>query len=405
MFPTRGAAGALAGIAMLGGTLVLAWQPAEATSTPERCTAVEIYDYGSGPSRLVRADLPSGVTNPPVTLPYRVNAIGYSVGQNRIYGVVTGHPGSGHILAIDLDSITPTDLGPVHVVGRSRLPPAVLADATAGVIRGDVLYLRRGIALYAVDIRPGDPNFLHLLAVTPLWPARSALGVDDIAADPVTGLLYGVSVDHWRAKVVSIDPARGWVREVPAPDLPPATSYGSVVIGADHVLYAIGNQVHGRSRLYRVTLGENGSVTEIGSWPPVKNSDAAGCLSTPAPPISPPPSTPAPPVSPAPPAITPGVTAPPPVTTPASVPTPLPAAPGAVVPAAPSVVPSTTPTTPSSQTAVNRTPFRRSRPTNVVAASGNTEAAEVKKQRRWGLAVLLVVVAAGAGVRALNRHR
>ncbi|HEY0697973.1 MAG TPA: hypothetical protein VGD43_09200 [Micromonospora sp.] len=351
-----------------------------------------------GPSTLLRVTLPSGTAVPVRKLDHHVNAIGYAVGQHRVYGIATRTgllPIGRKTQVVTLDAEgRMVELGPVRGTGPVPVPADGLADATAGAVAGARLHLRDGGSLYTVDVNPASPSYLGILRRVRLFPAHPARTVDDFAANPTDGLLYGVASTHG-GQIVRIDPTTGRVRTVPAPrGLPNGSRYGSVVLDG-RTLYVTNNRVGHHSRLYRLALDGSGTVTELATGPASATSDAAGCLTVAAPPApspspSPAPSTPPPPVPPRPPA--PATRRPTPSTRPTS-----PAAPTPSRSTAAGIVPVATTGPPSAEI---------TRPDRALPVPVDAEDTGTRTKRRWVLVLLLVVLGAslagatgGAGTR------
>ncbi|WP_253773941.1 DUF6923 family protein [Goodfellowiella coeruleoviolacea] len=414
-----GVGAALATI-VLGPALTASSAPA-AVQADAGCVIVQVQNKAPvKTSTVVRVELPGGRTTPLGERGYHLNAIGYASGQDLVYGMADhyrGRPfwGGAHVVTIDRDGRM-ADLGPLRHTG-AHPPPHALPTAVAGTIVGNQWYVRKGVELYTVDVDPHSPAYLGVARVTRLRPASLAGLVGDVDVDPADGLLYGVTNAHdGSGEVVSIDPGTGAVRVVPGTRLPPSSTFGAVVVGPDRALYVTANLTGGHSRLYRVERGGAGSVTRISSGPALVSSDAAGCLTTPAappepePPTSVPPSPP-PPASPppsAPPPSGPPSTAPPdgapPVgttpVTPPPVPVPPPSSPGPVpsspVPTSSSPVP-TTSSPPAART------LSRPESEEIVEVAAGENRTEVK--RRWALALLVVLLGAGAAAGRLRRGR
>jgi hypothetical protein len=364
-----------------------------ATAEPGACVALEVQtaEGGGDVSTLTSVDLSTGRTRPVRTLDFMVNAIGYTRGQDVVYGIAL-HDLSGlfgahdHLVHIERDGTT-GDLG--EVVG----PHWTLTDPTAGVVIGSTLYVRAGDLLYEIDVDPSSTSFRHVVRSVRLAPAWLADTVDDFDLNPADGLLYGVSTVDGDAggTVVSIDPDTGTVREVRSPPgLPAHTSYGSVTLD-NTVLYATANDVAGRSRLYRVPLG-GGSVTELTSGPPARITDAAGCLPPrlgPTPTSAPPPGTNAP-------------ATPPPLSAPPAAGQALPPVHHPTAPTSATGT-STTPTSSTAQPAAPPTtsPPGASKPHAIRSAAGRDQSdAQLVQQRRWALALLVIIIGGAAAARA-----
>lgn len=347
------------------------------------CVAIQVEADHHGPSTVYRVDLPSGSSEVLGTLDARVNAIGYSAAQDRVYGV----DDDGGIVVLDRTG---------HPVARSSGHPGFLKHATAGAVVRDELVVRVGHLLHWVDIDPASDRYLKVVRQAWLWPPQHALNVDDFDLNPANGLLYGVATfPYGHAYVVAIDPDTGRVDRVPGTGtLPPTHGYGAVVMGRDGALYVTSNREDGHSVLYRVALDGSEAVTEITARPARRSIDAAGCLTIP--PVVDPPDPTVPPTT-------------PPTVPPSSPPTTVPAAPPGAAPTSPP--PTTTTTSPAPPTTSleapppppsPRDPLRRPEPRAELASDGNRI---VRDQRRWGLTAIILILGAGAVARAHARHR
>jgi hypothetical protein len=343
------------------------------------CDAFEVYTpKHDSSSTVVRLALPGGTANEIRDFGNELNAIGYSAGQNLLYGVST----RSHVVTIDPGGAV-VDRGKVHDVG----------DATAGAVSGSTLFLRDGSRLLSLDINPSSPTFLKVVHTK--WLSWFA-DVDDFDFGS-DALLYGVTSN---GTVVSIDPLHGKVRTVAKPKVLPHGTYGAILMAPGRILYAINNRVGGTSRLYRIPLAAPETTTQVASFAAADTTDAAGCLppppviEPPAPPSSPPPSPPPPPPpppSPAPVPAPPRSPAPPrtPVTT-TTTPPPPPAR--LQAPAPPAI-------SPPPRTTTRKGPPPLPQP---VAAPVRPD---TEKKRRWALTTLILVLGAGAAIAATVRNR
>ncbi|GAA3859043.1 hypothetical protein GCM10022243_25960 [Saccharothrix violaceirubra] len=348
------------------------------------CVSIHVAADEDGPSTVFRVELPAGVARPLGVLPVRVTALGYSAAQDRLYGVTE----AGRFVVLDRNG---------HLLETRRSPEFRLRAVQSGAVVGDRFLVRSGSHLMAVDVDPASPDYLTVVDDTHLSPL--GYSVDDFDLNPADGLLYGVSTSSDGARVVTLDPVSGSVREVPGTgDLPGGDGYGAVVFGRDNALYATNNRTGGRSTLWRIALDGSGGTVPLAYGGPLHTIDASGCLSVPPVPEEPPPS---PPPSPTPVPPVPGVPAPenpPPVpaeptsTVPPTSPTPTP-----VPPSSAAAPPADSPEPPTSREI--RVPEERA------AAAESGSARLVRDQRRWSLAVVILVLAAGAMARASARRR
>ncbi|MCS7483933.1 DUF6923 family protein [Umezawaea endophytica] len=365
------------------------------------CVVLQVEAVSAnGPSTLYAVELPSGTATPVAVLDERLNALAYSAERDVYYGISP----EGRVIEVDRQGTT-TDVG--------RVPHPGLAHAVAGAIHGDHFYLRADGAVYIVDVNPASPDFLGLVQARVLWPFDVFLSVDDFDYNPADGLLYGVATRVFgHPEVVTIDPYTGHVHPLGHPPrLPDGPGYGAAVLGPDGALYASNNDEGGQSTLYRVPLDGAGEVTRLAERPAARTIDSAGCHvspPTPEPPAptttTPPPTTTVPPTTTtvlpttprqtSPQQTTPQQTTPRPTTTSADSPPTTTTAPEAQAAAAPNAPPPiTTASPPTPPQAKPRPVFEVDRPVEevVVLADRGTET-----KRRWSLAVLLLVIGAGA---------
>jgi hypothetical protein len=329
-------------------------------------------------STVDRVELPAVAATRLGVLPYQLNALGYAPAQDLAYGMTDG----GDVVTVDRRGRT-SDLGPVRGAERPDF-----AGATSGAIAGNIWYVMRAGILSTVDVKPGGTDYLRLRGTFPAHPWVLASQVDDFDFDPVRRLLYGVAATPGGGVVVSLDPGTGLVQPLPGPRLPPSTAFGAVTLAPDGALFVTANDIGGRSRTYRVL--RQGPATELATGPPLAGADAGGCLPALAPPPDPPPAVSTPPTTPPPAPPLPPLPAPPPPTT-----TP---PPQAVIPARPPVfaTSSRAPRTPSSTR--HMVPSTKKPPD-----ATDARARETQTQRRWAIAVLVLVLGASIVARRIGR--
>lgn len=245
--------------------------PAQGHAAAAGCDVLHVHaPPGETVSTVASVRLPGGSPRTLGALPYRVDAIGYSDAQQLGYGV--GRRGAGPARAVTVDRYgRARDLGRIGPSGAAPIPAA-----TAGAVSGTTWYLGAAGSLYTVDINPGSRSYLRVQRVRELRPKRLA-AVDDFAVDPASGRLYGVALST-RGDViaVSVDPASGRVRPEPRVQLPSTASVGSVVLAADRTLFASVQRAGGPGQWYRVQ--RTGGVSVAGTVPAAAGTDAAGCL-------------------------------------------------------------------------------------------------------------------------------
>ncbi|MFI0470387.1 DUF6923 family protein [Saccharopolyspora sp. 5N102] len=353
------------------------------------CTVLQVRNSGPGwTSALYRVSLPAAESIRIGGLDHRLNALGYVRSQGLVYGMAASgpFPDGAHVVTLDRSGRT-HDLGPVRA-GRVDTPWYPLAAPTAGAVKGNRWYVRQGSYLYAVDVDPTRPTYLSVLATTAIRSPHWPFGFGDFDVDPVDGELYGVSMTHrGTAAVARLDPVSGRVTELAdAPGLPPST-YGSVAIGPDRALYVTADEAGG---LYRVD--RDGSVAKLAALPPMRGSDATGCLARVPSPQPPPPPPPPQPTTTPPPSTTASTTPSTRLPTPSprsAPPSRRPAPPSRTVPPPPPLLP---PSLPEPGGYAPTTPER----------GGGTVGHDTKEKRRWALAALLLLIGGSAAVRRLR---
>ncbi|MFJ7218573.1 DUF6923 family protein [Amycolatopsis sp. NPDC098790] len=403
-----GAAAAVSAVLAATGWLAPSRQPA--AQEPRGCTILQAENERDGaPTTLRLLSLPDGTTKRLTQAGYWINAMGYSASQDVVYGVADGtrrgrYDHGAHAVRIDASGEV-TDLGVVGRAGAQRPVWSQVTGATAGAIAGNRWYVRQDSDLYTVDVDPASADYVRVTHRTPLRPVSLAVGVDDFAYDPASGLLYGVSTTSLGdSSVVTVNPATGKVVVVPDLRFPRGGAYGSVVLTPD-VIYATANRAGRRSVTYELPRDGSGPAVEVSTGPALVSGDAAGCFVEPPPPPPPttssetptPTTTPPPSTSSTPPPEPPPPSQPPPVEQPAVVaPTPTPTPEAAPVPA-PKVVEPPPPSAPPSKKRVQPT----EEPEPVVQDTG----VRTQEKRRWGLTALILVLGGGAAMAHGRRHR
>ncbi|WP_328993138.1 hypothetical protein OG394_02460 [Kribbella sp. NBC_01245] len=415
--------------------LSLAWVvPASGAGSAGACVILQAQTSWHA-TTLRRIDVSSGRTVVQASLGFPVNAIGYAREQDLSYGIanIRHRP---HLVTIDGRGVA-VDLGAIRKHGPFQ--------PTAGAVSGHRLYLRDGHRLFAIDINPRSRSFRAVVAMTWLSPGFLAHSVDDFAADPASGWLYGVTtLGFGPAQVVRIDPSSGKVRAVASfPELPRRHSYSSAVFGGRDRLYVVHTAAGERSRLFSIRLDGSRVVTELASWSSARGGDASGCLRPAAPPPPPPPPptpTPRPTPTPSPtPTASPTATSTPrptvtarPTATPTATPQPTPTAQPTVRPTMPppsASLPPVSPTRVPPQLPLPRrptptatgTPSTTPTPSNTPTASpswtatydalaAKDDAANppdhlVRTQRRWSMALILMIFLSGATAMRIRRRR
>ena len=391
---------------------------------PGGCTVLQAENERDGaPTTLRLLSLPGGGTKRVTEAGYWINAMGYSAGQDVVYGVAdgtrTGRYHGAHAVRID-SAGTVTDLGVLGRAGAEKPVWSPITGATAGAIDGDRWYVRQGSDLYTVDIDPAGRDYARVVHRTALRPVSLAVGVDDFAFDPADGLLYGVSAtSRGGSSVVTLDPSSGKVAVVPGLRFPEGGAYGSVVL-ASGAVYATANHDGQRSVTYRLPRDGSGRATEVATGPSLVSGDAAGCFAeAPSPPpttppgqSSPPPTTPPGQSSPPPTLPEPSPKPPPRTEQPPAPPAPEPSPPPppveqpVVLPPSPSPAPAPAPVvTPTPAPPEPPATTHRARPQKETEPVVQDTGRRTEEKRRWGLAALLLVLGGGAAIAHGRRHR
>ncbi|MEV4147406.1 hypothetical protein AB0J40_27320 [Amycolatopsis sp. NPDC049691] len=376
----------------------------------DTCTILQAENEREGaPTTLRLLSLPDGTTKRLTQAGYWINAMGYSAAQGVVYGVADGtrqgrYDHGAHAVRIDASGAV-TDLGVVGRAGARRPVWSQVTGATAGAIDGNRWYVRQDSDLYTVDIDPASADYVRVVRRTALRPVSLAVGVDDFAYDPASGLLYGVSTtSRGDGSVVTLDPATGKVAVVPGLRFPRGGAYGSVVLAPD-AIYATANRDGHRSVTYGLPRDGSGPAVELSTGPALVSGDAAGCFAEQAPPPTTSSASPTPTTTPSPPPSSsstpspepPPPSQPPPVEQPAAVaPAPTPT-PTTVATTAPKAVELPPPPPPSSK--------RHAQPTEKPEPVVQDTGVRTQEKRRWGLTALILVLGSGAAVAHVRRHR
>src|SRR5689334_23254219 len=189
-----GAAAAVSAVLAATGWLAPSRHPA-AAQEPSGCTILQAENERDGaPTTLRLLSLPGGTTKRLTQAGYWINAMGYSASQGVVYGVADGtrrgrYDHGSHAVRIDASGSV-TDLGVVGRAGAQRPVWSQVTGATAGAIAGNRWYVRQDSDLYTVDIDPASADYVRVVHRTALRPVSLAVGVDDFAYDPASGLLY-----------------------------------------------------------------------------------------------------------------------------------------------------------------------------------------------------------------------
>ncbi|GAA4427248.1 hypothetical protein GCM10023169_26970 [Georgenia halophila] len=205
----------------------------------------------------------------------RVNAIGYSMVDDRVYGIdltaTSPVERTGYVVVIGADGaaqrIGPVDgLAGAGFVNTGDVSPDGTLYATAG---------SGGTTIWAIDVDPNSPDFLTMSTVTRKDTDGDAGGTDigsDWAFGP-DGVLYSIRND---GSLVTVDPATGEVDLVgPIDGL--SGGGGAQFFDGEGFMYVYGSGV-----LYRADLDAL-EATEFGTGPSVTEADGARCPLAPLP--------------------------------------------------------------------------------------------------------------------------
>ncbi|WP_053956604.1 DUF7507 domain-containing protein [Inediibacterium massiliense] len=190
----------------------------------------------------------------------QINAIGYNVLDNMIYGI---EDGSNNLIRVAEDGSI-TNFGPI-----TGLPAGVVY--TTGDIDDQgrmYAYANGSTTFYEIDVNQNSPTFGQVINTIPI----ASTPIADWSWNPIDGQLYGVTNT---GIVVRVDPTTGTVTNLTTVGLPGGSFYGATFQDADGYLYAISNFI---GRLYRITISGNNAVGEEFSQAiPTSGNDGAAC--------------------------------------------------------------------------------------------------------------------------------
>ncbi|WP_424184622.1 DUF6923 family protein [Actinokineospora sp. G85] len=409
---------AVAAAAVLTGTTLLTSDPAGpaevavAAPTPAACVFYRVHSNGHDLSTLVSVDLATGQTARLRTLNQRVDALAYARG--RLHAIAS----SG------IEGIyVPPRLVTLDTAGNTVASKPITGTLLAGrLARGGAVIDDRFVVIAATKLFGINLDTGVIETRVPLSSPLDGLLVDDLAYRPADGMLYGAtSLAGGPGKIIRVNPRTGAVSSAGLGELPPSSSYGSIVLGTDGALYPISNNTARAARVYRVPVAAGAKPTDTGiTLNPSSSTDASECVPhpSPPPPTTPPEPTPAPPPAPTPaptpepapaPAPAPPAPQPPPAAAPPALPAPpaaqpvVPAPIGAPLPPVPAPPPPPAPTPPAAAPRRDWSPPSRvEQPTPKALARDATE-----KKRRWGVATVVLLLGAGAAASSARagRHR
>ncbi|WP_373601493.1 DUF6923 family protein, partial [Paraclostridium bifermentans] len=203
-----------------------------------------------GNSQFVKINLVTGtatVINPDIG--FAVNAIGYNVLDNMIYGIIT-QGNVGNVVRIAEDGTT-TDMGTV-----TNLPAAGYFIGSFDNAGHLFVYISNQANYYVIDLDQNSPYFGQLVdptggAFTPTAsgkPIINPISIADWAYNVLDGQLY--ALENSTFTIQTIDPLTGIVTPVPTVGVLP-TSAGASFMDGTGTLYEIYNPT---GDIYRVTF-------------------------------------------------------------------------------------------------------------------------------------------------------
>ncbi|AOR23341.1 DUF7507 domain-containing protein [Clostridium taeniosporum] len=228
-------------------------------------------------STLLKLNLVTGevdVLNPDIGM--NINAIGYNVLDNLIYGIENT---TTNLVILDSTGTTSV-LGPVP---NLPLLPSPFYN-TGTIDNNGHLYIKSSTDpnYYVVDVNSSSPTFGQL--VDPLngfvldtapygTPINPNMLVADWTVSSVDGNLYGV--ENTSGNVVSLNPLTGVVTVLTTSGIP-IGAYGAVYSINDQYIYATNNTT---GVIYRIEInGDNATGIVFSSDVPSNNNDGAACL-------------------------------------------------------------------------------------------------------------------------------
>ncbi|MGJ0909504.1 DUF6923 family protein, partial [Clostridium botulinum] len=234
----------------------------------------------------VRINLVTGqVTTVNPDMGVRINAIGYNILDDMIYGIENT---TNNLLRVAEDGSV-TNFGPI-----TNLPlPVAPGSYNVGTIddQGHMFIFQQFQGIYyVVDVNQNSPTFGQLLDPTAgyivdtapfgtpiVYPPTNTLNITDWAYSPIDGQLYAVrfTAAPGDSVVVRIDPTTGVVTELTTTGIPAGSNYGASFMDADGNFYAVNNDT---GVVYRITIsGNNATGEEFSQSIPTTGNDGASC--------------------------------------------------------------------------------------------------------------------------------
>lgn len=202
------------------------------------------------------------VTGTPTTIKadtgFNINAIGYNVNDDLIYGLQAS---TTNLIRIAADG-TATNFGPV-----AGLPGFGFVGSFDG---GSNLYILRSNTMYVIDVDQNSPTFGTVLPPGAI-PLSQNVNTADWAYNPVDGFLYGVNTSTGNVEQISL---AGTVTTLATTGLS-ASGYGAVFADADGFIYAIQNST---GKVFRITIsGGNADAVLFSQAVTTNQNDGASC--------------------------------------------------------------------------------------------------------------------------------
>ncbi|HZE40303.1 MAG TPA: hypothetical protein VE172_15980, partial [Stackebrandtia sp.] len=242
-----------------GGAALLTWKPA-----------------AGGRHVLSMVTLSSGHRSQVATLPFEINAIGYSNGDDTLFGLASGDANGRfadppHLVSVDGDGRA-DDLGAVRGTG---VRGDGLAGSYAGTVYNGQLAVLSDTHVVFIDIdrHPGT-----ITRRTTMDVPLKTLRIGDVTTLPHSSKLYGLSTTD--GSLVSIDPATGAIGHTPVAGLPRSSLVGAMFASPRGEIFGVVNGVDGRARLYRVSRDDSRAgmrAVQVADWPELTSADAAFC--------------------------------------------------------------------------------------------------------------------------------
>jgi len=252
------------------------------STTPFSCTAGVVWQVtGSPTSKLSSYNVNTGLTTVVASLSYEVNGLGYNETDGMMWGCDVNT--SGNLLRIDAT-------GSVTSFTISHLPTGNYYDVGVELPGGFLLVTEDNInTYYVIDINPSSANYLKLVNPANTSVAQSGtygkslgavLNCNDLAYDPVNGLVYGVgspgTTDQY--KLISLNPSTGAVTKstskVTGSTIQSETlGYGSTYFDPSGILYVFADL---QGKFYSVNVSTF-TAALVSNSTAAQNNDGANC--------------------------------------------------------------------------------------------------------------------------------